>query len=124
MPLALPSIPLPDSWPEQTKSGLLFAIALAHRGVAYVRGWCADSRIARVRLAAENDRLKAEVAMLKEELRIKDARWTRIPPAERPHYPPTDRLAILVAQGRSRLEQAADRGQRFFVTPATIAELE
>src|SRR5512143_1029207 len=81
MPPALPTIPLPDNWPEQAKSGLLFAIALAHRGVAYVRGWCADSRIARVRLAAQNDRLRAELAMLKEELRIKDARSARIPPA-------------------------------------------
>ena len=58
--------------------------------------------------------------MLSEELRIKDARWTRIPPAERPHYPPTDRLAILAlksARGWNKQQTA----NVFFVTPATIS---
>jgi transposase InsO family protein len=118
--LATPTIPLPDIWPEQTKSGLLFAIALAHRGVAYVRGWCADSRIARVRLAAENDRLKAEVAMLRQEVRIKDARWTRIPPAKRPHYPPADRLATLALKAARGWNKQQTAGV-FAITPATVS---
>ncbi|MCU0691855.1 MAG: hypothetical protein MUF54_10675, partial [Polyangiaceae bacterium] len=89
------STPLPDGWPEQAKSAILQAIAAAHFALTHVRGWCSNSRISRVRLAAENDRLKAEVALLKEELRIKDARMAHIPPRQRPHYPPTERLAIL-----------------------------
>jgi hypothetical protein len=45
--------------------------------------------------AAENDRLRSELALLREELRIKDARLGRIPARHRPHCPPPERLAIL-----------------------------
>jgi transposase InsO family protein len=58
--------------------------------------------------------------MLREELRIKDARSARIPPAQRPHYPPADRLAILALKtARSWNKQQA--ANAFFVTPATIS---
>ena len=93
MPVPRPDIPLPAAWPEHARSAVLFAIALAHYALAIARGWCANSRIARVRLAADNDRLKTEVALLREELRIKDARMAHIQPRERPHYPPTERMA-------------------------------
>jgi hypothetical protein len=59
------------------------------------RGWWVNSRIARVRLAAENDRLKSALAQAREEIRIKDARMAAIEPGRRPHYPPPERLAIL-----------------------------
>jgi len=42
--------------------------------LTYVRGWCADSRLTRVRHKAENERLTSEVELLREELRIKAAR--------------------------------------------------
>src|SRR5262249_17949111 len=41
------------------------------------------------------DQLQQEVALLREEIRIKDARMARIPPGRRPHYQPVERLAIL-----------------------------
>jgi hypothetical protein len=41
------------------------------------------------------DRARQEIALLREELRIKDARMASIPPRRRPHYPPKERLAIL-----------------------------
>jgi len=85
---------LPPHWPQHTKSALLQAIALAHLALTYVRGWCADSRLSRVRLKGENERLTFEVELLREELRIKDARMTRIPPRQRPRYRPWERLAI------------------------------
>jgi transposase InsO family protein len=53
-------------------------------------------------------------------MRIKDARMERIPPAQRPHYLPTERLAILelrAARGWSLAQTAA----AFHVTTATIA---
>src|SRR5438128_9360741 len=74
----------------------------------------------RVRGAAKCDRLEHEVALLREEARIKDARLATIPAARRPHYRPTERLAILelrAARGWS-LEQTA---RVFQVTAATIA---
>jgi hypothetical protein len=58
------STPLPDGWPEQAKSAILQTIAAAHLALTHVRGWCANSRLARVRLAAEVDRLNAVVALM------------------------------------------------------------
>jgi transposase len=115
-----PTVPLPKDWPRLARSALVHAVAPAHFVVAHVRGWCADSPLRRVRLAAENERLRSEVAMLREEQRIKDARLARIPARNRPHYPPTERLAVLAlkaARGWNLVQTAA----RFLVEPATIA---
>jgi predicted RNA polymerase sigma factor len=71
-------------------------------------------------LTAERDRLAQEVTLLREEIRIKDARLARIEARRRPHYPPTERLAILAlraARGWS-LEQTA---KAFLVTADTVA---
>jgi putative transposase len=95
-------------------------ISLAQYTVAYSRGWAADSFNTRLRLKAENDRLQEEVALVREEMRIKDNRMARIPPHRRPFYPPTERMAILelrAARGWS-LEQTA---KAFLVTGATIS---
>jgi len=44
---------------------------------------------------AENDRAQQESLLLREEMRIKDARMALISPHRRPYYPPTERMAIL-----------------------------
>ena len=67
---AAPRIPLPSRGNANVRTGLLHAIALAHFGIVIVRSWCANSSIARVRLASENERLKVEVGMLRQEVRI------------------------------------------------------
>jgi len=113
------SIPLPRHWPKHVNSSLLHVIALAHFAIVQVRSWCVNSPIARVRLAGKCDRLTAEVAMLREELRIKDARMARIAPSHRPHFPAVERLAILqlmTARGWS----ACQAGRHIMVTPTTI----
>jgi transposase InsO family protein len=115
-----PLIPLPAHWHASVKSGLLYALALARRIVLDVRAGFENGPLVRARLAAENDRLKERVAMLEEELRIKDARMARIDPARRPHYPPAERLAILMLRAAAGWN-AAETGRRFFVTAATIA---
>ena len=115
-----PSIPLPPAWPAHTKSAMIHVIALAHFVLTHVRGWCVNSRIARVRLVAECDILRSEVALLREELRIKDARMGRIPARNRPHYPPHERLAILELKA-ARAWSAEQTARRFLLTGATIA---
>jgi hypothetical protein len=88
--------------------------------LTHVRGWAANSPLHRVRLAAERDRLDSEVAMLREEIRIKDARMAAMAPHRRPHYPPTERMSILqlmAACGWSK----AQAGRRFLVTDETVA---
>jgi len=65
-------------------------------------------------------RLTEELFLIKEEMRIKDARMAGIPAHRRPHYLPIERLAILelrAARGWSQ-DQAAERMQ---ITPATVA---
>ncbi len=95
---------------EHVKSGVLHIISLAHFSITHARGWAAKSVSASVRIAAEKDRLHQEIALLREELRIKDARMSVIAPHRRPRYAPTERLAILeirAARGWS-LKQTAD----------------
>ena len=115
-----PRIHLPKGWQDCVKSAVLHTIALAHYAIVYARAWAADSINARVRLAAENDRLHEACALLREEPRIKDTRIAQIAPQRRPHYGPYERMAILelrAARGWSA-KQTADT---FHVTPATIA---
>ena len=88
-------IPLPFGWSKSVKSAVLHMVSLAHYAIVAARGWATNSINARVRLSAENDQLKQEIELLREELRIKDARMARIPPKHRPHYRPTERMAIL-----------------------------
>ena len=88
-------LPLPKCWPQCGRSAVLHAISLATIAMTYARRWCANSIIERVRLRTKNDRLEAEVGMLKEELRIKDRRLSAIPLHRRPHYLSTERMAIL-----------------------------
>jgi len=69
-----PEIPLPKRWGTHVKSAVLHVIALAQYALTCSRSWAAESSNARVRLKAENDRLTQEVALLREEIRIKDVR--------------------------------------------------
>ena len=52
-----PRIHLPKGWQDCVQSTVLHAIALAHYAIVYARAWAADSINARVRLAAENERV-------------------------------------------------------------------
>ena len=79
-------IALAKAWPKKIHAVVLQVISRAHFAMVYSRSWAVISRIARVRLQAEKDPFKQQLALLREEIRIKDARMTRIAPAKRPHY--------------------------------------
>ena len=115
-----PTIPLPSGWNDTVRSAVLHVISLAQFAAARTRGWAANSVNARVRLKTENDRLQQQVQLLREEIRIKDARLAQVPASRRSHYPPIARMAILeLKAARSwSLEQMA---KTFLVTAATIA---
>ena len=75
-----PPIPLPRRWNDTVRvPAVLHVISLAQFAAAHTRGWAANSINARMRLKAENDRLQQEVELLREEIRIKDARMEQIP---------------------------------------------
>jgi hypothetical protein len=117
---AHPQIPLPRNWHSHVKSAVLHTISLAHFSITHARGMAADHIRRRVWLAAQNERLQEECALLREEICIKDTRIDRITPHRRPRYGPFERMAILelrAARGWS-LKQAANT---FRVAAATIA---
>ena len=90
-----PEIPLPYGWVPTSNPLSSTSSALGQYAMTYSRSWAADSTNQRVRLKAECDRLEQEVALLREEIRIKDVRMAQIDPQRRPHYPATERMAIL-----------------------------
>ena len=69
-------IPLPSGWPDSVRSAVICVISLAHYAIATARGWAANSINARVRLAAENDRLHREIQLLREETGLVQSRVT------------------------------------------------
>ena len=83
---ARPRIPLPKNWRSHVRSAVLHTISLAHFSMVHARGMAAGHIRRRVRLAAQNERLREECALLREEIRIKDARMDRITPHRRPRY--------------------------------------
>jgi putative transposase len=82
---------LPEQWSKHIKSGILHAIALASVALSYARGRATGER----RLRAKDDQAETEIALLREELDIKDERWERSPSRRRPHYTPIQRMRIL-----------------------------
>jgi hypothetical protein len=76
MPKSSPKMPLPKGRPVSVKSGVLHVIALAQFAMTYARGWAADSVNIRVRLKAKLEQVNQDNVLLREELRIKDARMS------------------------------------------------
>jgi transposase InsO family protein len=117
---ARPQISLPSGWHGRVKSAVLHTISLAHFSIVHARGMAAGHIRNHVRLSAQNERLREECALLREEIRIKDARMGYIAPHRRPRYGPYERMAILelrAARGWS-LKQTADT---FSVAAPTVA---
>jgi transposase InsO family protein len=111
---------LPKCWPRGAKAAVVHAISLASAAFTLYLGRWLNSLAPKAKDRAERERLEAEVAVLREELRIKDARMGRLPARNRPHYDPPDRLAILELRAM-RGWPKAETARRFFVEPATIA---
>ncbi len=118
MPQA-PRISLPKVWPTRVKSAMLYVISLAQFSMAYSRGWAADSVTLRLRLKARVDQLEQEVALLRDEIRIKDVRMVSISPPRRPHYAPLERMAILELRA-ARCWSRQQTAETFLMTSATI----
>ena len=111
---------LPRGWTKIVRSAVVQAISVASLALTHAWSRAATASSPRRRLQAQLDRLRTEVALLREELEIKDARLNRVPPRKRPHYEPVQRMRILelkAARSWSR-KQTADR---FLLTEETIA---
>src|SRR6266571_507611 len=122
MDSSLPSVslPLPRGWSRRVRSAVIQVISLARTSLALSQGWASESMNPELRRRAEGDRLQQEIHLLSEEIRIKDARMEQLEAHRRPHYPPTQRLAILELRA-ARGWSLAQTARIFLVTPLTIA---
>jgi transposase len=118
MRLAYPKLALPKGWPKHIQAALICAVALARTALIEARATLVDGKNGND-ASIDTGRLTQEVALLREELRIKDARLARIAPAHRPHYSPTERLSILALKA-ARGWNGAQAAQAFFVSELTI----
>src|SRR3989475_3208818 len=89
------SLPLPRGWPRRVRSAVVQVISLAQTSLALTQGWASESMNRQLRRRAEGDSLQQEIQLIREEIRIKDARMEQLEAHRRPHYPPIQRLAIL-----------------------------
>jgi len=110
------TLPLPRGWPRRVRSAAVHAIALARLALTTARGQADSADPGSGRIA----RLTEEILLIKEEMRIKDVRMAGIPAQRRPHYLPTERLAILELRAGRGWSQA-QTAEHMQITPATVA---
>jgi transposase InsO family protein len=82
--------------------------------------WLENNWDPKARLLAEILALKAELARLREEVSLKDARMACLPAKRRPHYSPEARLRILSLKAAQSWSLAAT-AHRFQLSASTIA---
>ena len=70
-------LPLPRGWKRRVRSSVLHILALSHYSFTVLLARTARSQDRATRLQAQMDRLHHEIALLQEELRIKDGRPLR-----------------------------------------------
>jgi len=116
---AFRGISLRKNWPECVKVAVIRCVALAHRAITYSRSFAIKSDIERVRLAGQFDRAQNEIALLREESRIMDARMAKLAPHRRPRYAAQERMAILELKA-ARAWNLADTARTFLVEAETI----
>lgn len=109
-------IPLPKGWSKTARHAVLNVIGIVR--VAMLAG--------REYLIQQGDvptahihRLKTEVALLREELRILGSRWARIDPQRRPQYSAVERMAVMELRAM-RGWSNAETARHFFVSDDTI----
>jgi putative transposase len=112
-------LPLPKDWPSRVKSAVLGSVSLATFIITQTRSRVQLAGNPLEQLQAANERLQQEIHLLREELRVKDARMAQVTPHKRPQYPPLDRMAILELRA-ARAWSLTETARIFQVTAATI----
>ncbi len=56
-------VPLPKDWPNRIRSAVIHVISLSHFSLTFARSVAANSINARIRLKAENSRLRGTVKL-------------------------------------------------------------
>ncbi len=110
------STALPRGWTDSIRSAVLNIVVLVRIATPAAREFLIQEGDV---VHAKLFRLEAEVAMLRQELRIYGTRMRRIDPHRRPQYPPAERMAILELRAM-RGWSKAQTARRFFVSDDTI----
>lgn len=113
--------PLPRGWTKHVRSAFLHAISLASSALTVAWSRAATSGRPTKRLHAKLDRAKQEIALLKEELDLKDARWRRLDSRRRPHFSPTERMRVLQLRA-ARGWNLPDAAEHLLVKEQTLRE--
>ena len=106
-----PQISLPKSWSKHVRAAILHVISLAQFATAHTRSWAANSVNARIRLKAERDRAVQELALLREEIRIKDTRMAIDQSASTSPLSASRTAGDPGTEGCSRMDAGADRSR-------------
>jgi len=113
-------IPLPESWQDNVKRGMNKALQLARFDIIRVRGKVDYDPRREVRLKAQLDKVKNELALERDLNSIYRSRFEKIPAKRRPNYTPVDRMRVLnhkAARGWN-LKQASEN---FLIDPQTLS---
>jgi len=113
-------LPLPKGWPAVARRAILHALSLSAAAFNLDLARWLDNPMPEARERTEARRLRAEIDLLTEELRVKDARSAATDPHRRARYKPVDRMAILEIRARRGLTQA-ETAARFHLTEKTVA---
>ncbi len=112
-------LPVPRKWPTFIRSAFIHTISLAS---AVFTSTCAlgSKRNATVtRQKAELSQAYQEIALLREEVTIKDERFQRISPHRRPHYSAIQRMQILKLRAARRWS-VSQTASAFHITEQTL----
>jgi hypothetical protein len=115
-----PVLPLPRHWNERVRCAVLHAISLAQWALTAARAQPIGRHPIPSRRSSEIDRLPQEIRLLREEMRLKDGRMSRIPGHRRPYYQSVERLAILELRA-ARAWSLQQTAEHMLVTPTTVA---
>ena len=92
-----PVLRLPRQWNTRVRSAVLHVVSLAHLALTAARAQAIERHQARTHRFCELDRLRRELNLLREEIRLKDARMARIPGHRRPYYQSTERSPLITS---------------------------
>jgi transcriptional regulator with XRE-family HTH domain len=112
-------IPIPRQWPSFIKSAFIHTISLASAVFtsAYILG--SKRKSTNTRQNAELAQAYQEIALLQEEMNIKDKRFQLIVPHRRPYYSPTQRMQILKLRAARRWS-VSQTARAFHITEQTV----
>jgi hypothetical protein len=88
-------LPVPRQWSSCIKSAFLHTISLASAVFTSACVLGSKRKSIKTRQNAELAQAYHEIALLREESKIKDERFQRIAPHRRPYYSPIHRMQIL-----------------------------